>query len=131
MVLEAGIEPARPCKGSPGFSYHFDFHRRFISVRGLDYIFTLTFVLGVWVSSLYGVHRSLRSDVPTVLPVERFHRYPQIHLLSFPSKAQIRTTSFVVHLKVLCVYQFRHSSIFYFISNPYTSLVAFQSRHVL
>ncbi len=111
MVLEAGIEPARPFNRIPGFSYHFDFHRRFVSVRGLDYIFTITFVLGVRVSSLYGVHRSLRSDVPTVLPFERFHRYPRIHSLGFPSEAQIRTTYMAAHLKVLCVYQFRHSSI--------------------
>lgn len=92
LVLEAGIEPARPCKGSPGFSYHFSFHCRIFSVRGLDYIFTITFVLGVRVSSLYGAHLSLRIDVPTVLPLpfyqQRVHRYPRIHLLNFFSKAQ-------------------------------------------
>ena len=25
LVPRAGIEPARPCQGSPGFSYHFSF----------------------------------------------------------------------------------------------------------
>ena len=66
VVPQAGLEPARPITGIPGFSYHFGFRRPFL-VRGLDYIFTVAFALGAQVSSLYGARSFERSHGVAIL----------------------------------------------------------------
>ena len=41
LVRAEGLEPSRTLR-SNGFSYHFGFHRRHLSVRGLDYPFAIS-----------------------------------------------------------------------------------------
>src|ERR1044072_5905704 len=97
MVPGAGIEPARPFRNS-GFSYHYSFRcpMRFV-VWTISLPCTVSVFskrrLGRSVSSLYGARRLglLRAtdDVPTVLPFQRVHRYPDLHLATFAAKAPI------------------------------------------